>query len=110
MKYENYGVNYELTFKKGAYKNNNSLAIQIMCQEDGEEFQEPFAMLTVNLNSGELPSNCAFVDSNNCPTGIIMNLIADGVAIMTTVSAQSGFCTYPLVKFSDEWLASLEKM
>lgn len=109
MMYESYGVNHELFFRKGAY-HDKTLAIQIMCKTEGEDYIEPFARLTVNLGAINLPENCAFFDANNCPQQILMNLIEEGVATMTTTSAQSGYCTYPLVKFSDEWLASLERI
>ena len=109
MKYESYGTTYELSFKRGQYQLDKSLAIQIMCKEEGEDFTEPFAMLTVNLNKG-LPKNHAFFDANNCPRTILMNLIEEGHATMTTVVASSGLCTYPLVKFSEEWLETLDKI
>lgn len=108
MKYTSYGTNYELSFRKGTYA-DKSLAIQIMCKAEGEDWEEPFARLTVNLQR-ELPQNCAFFDSNGCPKDILMKLIEEGHATMTTVSAQSGYCTYPLIKFNEEWLNTLDRI
>ena len=109
MKFESWGTTYELQFKKGEYQADKTLANQIMGKAEDEDWYEPFASLTVCLCK-ELPKNHAFFDSNNCPRTIIQNLIDEGVATMTTISASSGHCTYPLIKFSEEWLESLEKI
>ena len=117
MKYNSYGTEYELEFRKGKYSNGR-LAIQVMCKESEDEWFEPFCRLTVNLpdiilssdGSKELPSNMAFLDSNNCPADLVMKIIEEGYMTMTRTSAQSGFCTYPLVKFNEDWLNSLAFM
>lgn len=114
MMYNSYGTEYELEFRKGKYSNGR-LAIQVMCRELDEEWYEPFCILTVNLpdiilssdGSKELPSNMAFLDSNNCSKKLICKIIEESYMTMTRTSAQSGFCTYPLVKFNEEWLNSL---
>ena len=111
MKYESFGKKYELSFVRGQYQNNKSLAIIVQCQEEGEEFLEPFATLTVNLNTSHLlDENCAFVDTNNCPMNIIQGLVEQGVAEYTNHDSMSGYCVYPCYRFSKEWLKSLEEM
>ena len=118
MKYNSYGTEYELEFKKGKYQNNGRLAIQVMCKEPNEDCYSPFCMLTVNLldiklsseGNVEMPSNMAFLDSNNCPADLVMKIIEEGYIIMTRTFAQSGFCTYPLVKFKEDWLQTLTNM
>ena len=111
MNYESWGTKYELSFVRAQYTNNKALAIKVMCKEEGEEFIEPYATLTVNLSkSGLLDENCAFVDTNNCPTDIIKHLAKEGVAEYMGYSETSGFCSYPCYRFSKEWLKSLESM
>ena len=117
MKYNSYGTEYELEFKRGKYHNGRTI-IQVMCRELEDEWFEPFCRLTVNLpdtilssdGSKDLPSNIAFLDSNNCPADLVMKIIEEGYMTMTRTSAQSGFCTYPLVKFNEDWLNSLASM
>ena len=109
MKYESWGTTYELSFRKGQYRNNKSLAIQIMCQEEGEDFIEPFCMLTVNLAMAP-DENCAYIDTNNCPGDVINMLEQKGIIEYTNRDQMSGFCIYPMFRFSEEWLNSIESM
>ena len=109
MKYEAWGKKYELSFRKGQYRNNNSLAIQIMSTEEGEEYSEPFCMLTVNL-AFEVEEGCAYIDTNNCPRDLIQMLIDAEIMWYTDKDYMSGFCIYPMFRFSDEWLNSIESM
>lgn len=117
MMYNSYGTEYELKFKKGKYENGR-LAIQVMCRELKEEWFEPFCILTVNLpdiilssdGSTEMSSNMAFIDVNNCPASLVMKVIEEGYMTMTRTTADSGFCSYPLVKFNEDWLNSLPTM
>lgn len=100
------GTEYTLDFQKATYQNNGSLAIQIMCTEDGE-FYEPFCRLTVNLAYPPADKECAFIDTNNCPMDLVQMLIANGVMTPTGVDQMSGFCIYPECRFDHEWLESL---
>ena len=114
MMYKFYGTTYELKFQKGRYSNNR-LAIQVLGRREDEDWYEPFCTLTVNLpdvilssdGSKDLPSNMAFIDTNNCPEYLFMQLADEGVMTVTKTRARSGYCTYPLVKFDEDWLASL---
>ena len=85
---------YEVTAFKTQYRNNNSLAVQLL-DEDGS----PFGMLTVNLpETRELKDNEQFVDVNNCPWApefIRGNALGEPTGRM----GQSGFCSYPLYAF-----------
>lgn len=109
MKYEAWGKKYELSFRKGQYRNNKCLAIQIMCTEEGEEYSEPFCMLTVNLASGA-EEGCAYIDINNCPKDLIQMLIDEEIMWYTDIDRMSGYCIYPMFRFSDEWLKSIPNM
>lgn len=111
MKYSSiYGGNYELSFMRGEYQNNKSLAIQIMCQEEGEDFIEPFATLTVNLQNPPSEKNCAYVDTNNCPMDLIQMLEDAGYMTETDEVQFSGYCVYPLYRFNQSWLDLLKVM
>ena len=111
MKYNSYGTIYELSFRKGHYLDNKTLAVQIMCKEEDESYFEPFCMLTVNLpTTKSLPDNRAYVDTNNCPSDLIQALEEQGVITKTLILAPSGFCVYPLYEFNQEWLNKLSEM
>ena len=89
--YEDYYVKEKVTLALREYFNKN-LAIEMLCLDN-----EPFATLTVNLGE-KLPSDMAYVDTNNLRTGfdfILKYNLGELVGF-----GQSGFCTYPLVKFN----------
>lgn len=78
------------------YSNNDNLAIQLFCKEEG--YFEPYSTLTVNIHELEDKTE-AYVDVNNNPN--ILNWItANGIAIPTGETAISGYCEYPLYKFN----------
>ena len=91
---EFYGEMYGLSLFVTEYTNNGRLAI-ILIDQDGEDFAD----MTVNLPGERCPEGCAFVDTNNLE-GIDSWLAENGIAEHTGISARSGFCTYPLMKFN----------
>ena len=96
MKYNSYGTEYELSFRKGHYQNNNTLAVQIMCKEENEDWYEPFCTLTVNLEDGiQIQDNRAYIDTNNC-SWVEDFLVDNDFGIPTGEYKASGFCVYPL--------------
>lgn len=96
------GTEYELTFHKRSYAQNKNLAIQVYGTEKGSDFTEPFCSLTVNLGE-KLPEDTAYLDTNNCPQEIIFWLI--NMRFVEVLSErQQGFCIYPKVQFTKEWL------
>ena len=54
---------YEVELGVSEYRNNGSLAIQLI---DAKEY-EPFASLTVNIDEEGAGKETAYVDINNCP-------------------------------------------
>ena len=106
MKIKLWDTEYTLEFQKGNYLDNGNLAVQIMSMETGEEYYEPFCLLTVNLGV-KLPENMAFVDSNNCPSDVIQKLLDKGLIVPIDIY-QSGFCTYQAYEFKEEFLESME--
>ena len=87
----------ELRLCKSTYRNNDSLYVGLK-NSDGEFCGD----VTVNLpNSGTLPSNCAFIDTNNLPE-IASILVVEGIAKPINQSACSGFCRYYAYMFNTE--------
>lgn len=107
MQYKSYGVEYTLTFQKTTYQNNGSLAIQVMCQEKGEDFVEPYCRLTTNLEVPPVNENMAYIDTNNVPQDLVQMLLDAGVMKFTGVDQMSGWCIYPEAEFDKEWLESI---
>jgi len=107
MKYTSYGVNYILEFKKCTYQNNGSLAIQVMCRCEGDEFLEPFCRLTVNLAVPPVSEERAYIDTNNVPQDLIQMLLDANIMKFTGTDQMSGWCIYPEAEFNHEWLESL---
>lgn len=93
------GPTTPVTVRFTKYANNGVLAIQLI------EAKSPwpvFATITVNIiNSGYVPRDMAYVDTNNCPW-IEEFLLENGIAENTGHTGISGFCTYPLYKFNKD--------
>ena len=106
MYYTGWGKEYKLFFKRQEYAVDNSLAIQVYC-EDEEGFIEPFCTLTKHLGVTPSKPNVAYIDCNNTPMEIRDNLIDEGVMTYTGNAMRSGYCTYFEAEFSTEWLESL---
>jgi len=80
------------------YRNNESLYLG-MVDKDGEYYGD----LTVNLpNSGTLPSDCAFLDTNNVEDAVGL-MVRNGLGRPTGQMARSGFCVYPVFQFTKLW-------
>ena len=93
--YEDYYCKDEVTLKITKYSSNGNLAIQMISALS--LWNEPFAMLTVNIDE-KLPSDMAYVDINNVRTAfdfITKYKLGEFKGIK-----QSGYCCYPLIKFN----------
>lgn len=95
---------YELKLYKRTYTDNGNIAIQATIEEDG--FEEPWSMITVNI--AMLPDKWACLDTNNNGDTILYELLDAGYCNLLGYEA-SGFCTYPIVEFTDEFLKGLEE-
>lgn len=95
-KYKNiFDETIELIPVVASYSNNDNLAIQLFCKEEG--FFEPYSTLTVNIHELK-DKTLAYVDVNNNPN--ILNWITENeIAIPIRETAISGYCEYPLYKF-----------
>lgn len=94
-----YGGKYKLMFEKARYV-YGGVAIEVWCTEDGK-FWEPYATLTKNLGDFP-PTSCAYLDANNVPD--LVEFVVDNGWCKRIGEKQSGFCTYPFVEFTDEFL------
>lgn len=99
LSFHSYGNEYHIRLDYTSYRNNGTLALQMM-DRIGPDEEEPFAVATVNLpESSRLAVNEQFVDTNNVP-GIAEWLTCTGVATPTGRTARSGFCEYPVFAFN----------
>ena len=87
--------NMDVVLKKETYRHNGSMAVTMNTPDD----EDSYAVVTVNLSSPLQKGDFAFVDTNNLE-GIDSWLAENGIAEHTGISARSGFCTYPLMKFN----------
>lgn len=102
MKFVSWGTTYNLKFTKANYINNNSLAVQAWCS-DG-----PYATVTVNLDeSNSLKENEAYFDINNCKE-LYYAMEEEGYIVNLFEYANSGWCSYPKVMFTEEFFKECE--
>ena len=95
-----YGTEYEIAFEVARYM-YGGLAVEVHCRERGDEWWEPYGTLTKNLGD-PLPGNWAYIDANNLPD--LCEFVIDKGWATQVGEGHSGFCTYPLVEFTDEFL------
>ena len=72
---------------------------------EDENGLKPFAELTKHFNEFIGQKNCAYVDTNNCPYAD--QLLEQGIAIDTGLTKKSGYYTYPLWQFNEDFLKSV---
>lgn len=83
---------YKVKTHIGNYRSNNNLAISLIT-----DIGEPFATLTVNINTLE-DDYLASVDTNNCPWA--EDFIKDNkLGTPTGMYQKSGWCSYPVYRF-----------
>lgn len=95
-----WGTEYTLAFEKARYCYGDGLAIEVHCRERGEEWWEPYATLTVNIDP--VMEKQAYLDTNNVGD-LCERVMAEGWAKQVG-EGRSGYCTYPLVEFTDGFL------
>ena len=87
------------------FMGREQLNIGINLYTEDENGVKAFAELTKHFNEFIGQKNCAYVDTNNCPYAD--QLLEQGIAIDTGLTEQSGFCTYPLWQFNEDFLKSV---
>ena len=106
FKFTWYGTEYKISFRKGQYSNNKTLALQAMCYDEEMQGEVPFGMLTINLYNPPKEENCAYVGDNNVGN-LVDVLVEAGLAEQLPNFQWSGFCMYPCYKFDKQWLDTL---
>ena len=102
-----FGKTYELKLYKIYYlpEYGGGIGIQATINEDG--FEEPYCTITKNFE--DLPDGCTAIDTNNCEANILDELINAGFCTLLYFK-RSGYCEYPVVEFTEEFLNGLEEM
>ena len=67
---------------------------------------EPFATFTVSFGEFIGIKDAVYIDTNNC--NFAFQLKKQGFGVDTGITKQSGFCTYPLWQFNEEFLKSAD--
>jgi len=83
----------------------HNIGINLYCEN--ENGLEPFATLTKNFGEFIGQKFCAYVDTNNCP--FAEQLLEQGIAVDTGLTKKSGFCTYPLWRFNEDFLKGIDE-
>lgn len=93
---------YRVRVRFDRYRSNNGLAVILEDWDDELKIWDTFCDASVNLpfQTDTLPSDCAFIDENNCE-GIYDWLIENNIAKRTNYRGQSGFCTYRALRFNN---------
>ena len=83
------------------------IAIELCLAESTEDFEagESFAMLTVSFGEFISIKNAAYIDTNNCP--FADQLLKYGIAKKTGFTKNSGYCSYPLWIFNEDFLKEI---
>ena len=86
------------------YQENNNLYVGL-AYLDPEYGKQPYADVTVNV--GRLPYLHAAIDTNNNGEKIVDFLTENGFGALTDQVMLSGYCEYPVFKFSEEALGKI---
>ena len=82
-----------------------NIGIKFNCIENGVEI--PYVNLTVNFCEFIGFKCSAYIDTNNFPDAV--ELLQKGVAKDSGFTKNSGFCTYPLWIFEEDFLKSINE-
>jgi hypothetical protein len=89
----------ELRLVQSRYQNNNALYVGLV-DNDGEFYAD----VTVNMPiSSTMPTDCAFVDTNNLSWKIIEVLTDAGIVTPIHQTCRSGFYQYHAFRFQNLW-------
>lgn len=106
--FEAYGEKHRARFFESKYMNNKTLYVGVLTWDEECQYWESWGDLTVNLpGTTSLDEREAFLDTNNCSKDLIVQLKKAGYIKETGITRKSGFCTYPLVEFSEEFMKGL---
>lgn len=95
-----YGTKHLISLERTSYL-TGGLAVTMVDYAEG--YEEPYATLTVNLESFPYPldADTAFLNTNICcGVDILQWVVENNIAYPMGVTETSGFCEYPLVRFN----------
>ena len=93
------------THKDYMNKDLPGLAIMLDDVTTGEQEVEPYCDLTTSFGEFIGIKNCAYIDTNNCD--FADQLLKAGIGKDTGFYKASGFCTYPLWVFDENFLKEI---
>lgn len=108
-----YDTNYNIVLGKANYVNNGTLAVLMFVSTPKGKIKEDFGDLTQNIGDSDIYANAKdtqFIDTNNLPREIVKWLVDNDIAEETHIYGQSGYCTYPLVKFTKQALDGMVEL
>lgn len=98
-----WGREVTVDFRKGTYMNNGNLYVGAYnVNEEGD--LEPYCNITVNFAERLAEANSAYLDTNNGDMNLFRVMVKEGYISPLYSAMESGFCTYPLYEFSQEFL------
>lgn len=103
LKYKGYVVK----FKKNKYAYSDNLYVGLDYFDDDFGCYAPFGDISVNIEGTKLKDMYAAIDTNNMGEDILKFIEDLGLAVNTGAELHSGFCTYPVYKFSEMKLNAL---
>ena len=92
----------ELYSVKEALMGKEMPGLAIALDEVSDEPDLQYAVLTVSFGEHIGIKNAAYIDTNNC--SFARQLLDKGIAIDTGLTKNSGFCSYPLWVFDENFL------
>ena len=105
VKFNAYGEEHTARFFKDNYQNNGNLFIGVLTWNEEWKFWEAWSDLTVNIPPYvSMEKNVAYLDTNNGSRELFNVLFEKGYIVETGKYGFSGYCSYPLVEFSEEFL------
>lgn len=100
-----FGDEQNVYFKVTSYANNQNLAILLFNKGPDSGVFEGYGDLTVNVD--DLPPWCAAINANNLGKNVVDSLTHSAIAYEID-QVQSGFYTYPVMKFNPSELSKLD--
>ena len=99
-----WGNKHKVSFYKSNYMDNNRIYVGYMCDDEDYDCMVPWGDVTVNLSQNMPEGNYGFLDTNNGDPKLFDLMFKNGWIKDTGRLGFSGFCVYPLVEFTEEFL------
>lgn len=101
-----YGTSYNIVLGKANYVDNGTVAVLMYTCTPKGKIKEDFGDLTRNIGDSFVwaDKESQFVDTNNLGNEIVKWLEENHIAENTGIIGYSGFCSYPLMKFTKDAL------